>query len=236
MSVPSIFDIVLPARCVSCGAIVGGGGPLCPDCAAGLEPLSGRRCDRCGAPLASEQRRCVRCRSRELAYDSHRSVFAYEGVAKALIVAYKFGGRRSLAPLLAGYLAAELETAATPGTVVVPVPASPRGRRRRGFDQVALLGRELERRHGIAVCGALVRRRGREQKRLDFSGRSRNLVGAVRLRHRPLVPRGPGGERRPSRVVLLDDVFTTGATINECARVLRAAGVARVEALTLAAD
>jgi ComF family protein len=232
----TIVDMVIPARCVCCGAIVPGGAPLCPECASGLEPLSGRRCDRCGVPLVSERRRCVRCRSRELAYDSHRAVFAYDGVARALIVAYKFGGRRSLAALLAGYLAAELETVATPGTVVVPVPASPRGRRRRGFDQVARLARELERRHGITVRRALVRRRGREQKRLDVSGRSRNLVGALRLRPRALPPRDSAGERLPSRVVLLDDVFTTGATINECARVLRAAGVQRVEAVTLAAD
>jgi ComF family protein len=157
-------------------------------------------------------------------------VFIYDGVAKDIIAGYKFGRRLALLPLLAQYLAVELGRWGAPPVVpVVPVPASPAGRRRRGFDQVALLSRELARRHAVVVCHALTRRRGREQKRLDVAGRSRNLVGAVRVQPAVLA-------ERPGRVILLDDVFTTGATIHECARVLRSAGVSAVDALTLAAD
>jgi ComF family protein len=150
-------------------------------------------------------------------------VFAYSGVAKQLIIAYKFGGQARLAGLLCTYLAPLIPHA----TRVVPVPASRRGRRRRGYDQVLRLAAELERHHGVPVLSALTRRRGREQKRLDFEERSRNLAGAVELARRVTVPH---------HVVLLDDVFTTGATVNECARVLRRAGAGRIEAVTLAAD
>jgi ComF family protein len=158
-----------------------------------------------------------------LHYDRHRSVFAYGGVAKQLIIAYKFGGRTRLAGVLCNHLVPLIPRSA----VVVPVPASRRGRRRRGYDQVRRLAAELERHHGIPVMPALTRRPGREQKRLDFDERSRNLAGAVELARRVAVPH---------HVVLLDDVFTTGATVNECARVLRGAGAGRIEAVTLAAD
>jgi predicted amidophosphoribosyltransferase len=181
-------------------------------------------------------------------------VFAYEGLAKQLVVAYKFGGRRSLAAPLCDWLDAALERYfGSDGSTVVPVPASPRGRRKRGFDQAAHLAAQLRRRHGTPVWYALRRSEGNEQKRLDFRGRSHNLSGSIglsprvgrRLRGGECVKRmvgaasGPwsrGQPAVPAHVVLLDDVFTTGATISECARVLKAAGVERVDALTLAAD
>ncbi|MFP3959516.1 MAG: ComF family protein [Spirochaetaceae bacterium] len=113
--------------------------------------------------------------------------------------------------------------------LVVPVPASPAGRRRRGFDQSFRLARILERRYGAAVCRALRRTGRRQQKQLDYEARSRNLRGAISVarRRQPTLPK---------TVLVLDDVFTTGATVNECARVLREAGVETVDAVTLAAD
>ncbi|NBB89588.1 MAG: hypothetical protein GVY23_00110 [Spirochaetes bacterium] len=164
-------------------------------------------------------------------------------MAKQLIVAYKFGARLRLAAFLSDYLVAFIP----PKAVVVPVPASPRGRRRRGYDQVTRLAVELRRRHGTSVLKALRRTRGREQKRLDFDGRSRNLAGAIKL-GRDVFGARAGDRARlgcqrfgrtptlPRHVVLLDDVFTTGATMNECARVLRSAGAVRIDAVTLAAD
>ncbi len=239
-----VLDMVFPQYCAACGRAAPGAVPLCDGCRSALRPLEGLQCAICGVPLVSERERCVRCRSRELHYDRHRSVFAYSGVAKQLIIAYKFGGRTRLAGLLSTYLVPLIPQTA----VVVPVPASRRGRRQRGYDQVRRLAAELKRHDGIPVVQALVRTRGREQKQLDFDERSRNLVGAVELVPcfgRPLGPARTGrrrGRRRgrrgtvPHHVVLLDDVFTTGATVNECARVLRRAGARRIDAVTLAAD
>lgn len=186
----------------------------------------------------------MRCRSREIHYTTHRAVFAYVGAVRRVIAAYKFAGRRSLGPLLCGFLARELERSPfrtrvhggfrdQPGPesqppLIVPVPASRGGRRRRGFDQVDELAAVLERSRGVEVARLLSRGRTGEQKTLDFAGRSRNLAGAVRVRR--------GTELRGRRVILIDDVFTTGATINECARVLLEAGASRVDAVTLAAD
>ena len=218
-----VLDMVFPQHCVACGRAAPGDVPLCDRCRSALRPLEGPQCAICGVPLVSEHGRCVRCRSRDLHYDRHRSVFAYSGVAKQLIIAYKFGGQARLAGLLCTHLAPLIPHA----TVVVPVPASRRGRRRRGYDQVLRLAAALERHHGIPVLSALTRRRGREQKQLDFDERSRNLAGAIELARRVTVPH---------HVVLLDDVFTTGATVNECARVLRRAGAGRIEAVTLVAD
>jgi ComF family protein len=235
----ALIDMVFPQHCVACGRAAPSAVALCERCRSALQPLGGLRCDVCGVPLVSEHELCVRCRSRRLHYDRHRSVFAYSGVAKQLIVAYKFGGRLRLAGLLCNYLVPLIP----PAAVVVPVPASRRGRRRRGYDQVGRLATELERRHGVSVLRALTRTRGREQKRLDFDERSRNLFGAILLAPRFSAPWGPArmwvrgrGATVPHHVVLLDDVFTTGATVNECARVLRRAGAGRIDALTLAAD
>ena len=239
----ALLNAVFPQHCVACGGPAPGPIPVCACCSSTLQPLGGSRCAVCGVPLVSEHELCLRCRSRQLHYDCHRSVFAYSGVAKQLIVAYKFGARLRLAALFSDYLVALIPAKA----VVVPVPASPRGRRRRGYDQVTRLAGELRRRHGISVLEALRRTRGREQKRLDFDGRSQNLVGAVKIGRDVSGARGDNRARLgfgrfgrtptlPRHVVLLDDVFTTGATVNECARVLRSAGVVRIDAVTLAAD
>lgn len=238
-------DGVLPQRCVVCGLSVSSStlrpAPVCASCVAGLKPISGERCRVCGVGLVSEHETCLRCRGRELFYDRHVSVFAYAGVAKQLIIAYKFGARVSLADVFAPFLtevllrrfvpppAGEDTVSTVPEVVLVPVPPSRSGARKRGWDQVAGLSRRVRRLARIEAAAVLQRRGGREQKRLDVQGRSANLLGTVRLRN--------GGEQLQGRnVVLLDDVYTTGATINECARVLRTAHAARVDAVTLAAD
>jgi len=112
-----------------------------------------------------------------------------------------------------------------PGLCVVPVP--PRAGRETP-DGVELVCRSLERRHGVTVLRALVRTGGAQQKTLDLAERRQNLKGRIHLR----LP----GQALPSSVVLLDDVFTTGATLDACARVLRESGCASVCAFTLAIE
>jgi ComF family protein len=197
--------------------------PVCSSCRTALEPVADPRCPLCGMPLLVEEGRCTRCRSAGYAFTSSAAVFVYRGIVRELVIAFKSGGRSRLASLFAPYLAGLLAERC-PGTAVVPVPSRPG---RSGPDAVELLARQLERRHGVRVQRLLRRGRGAAQKSLSYAERLRNLQGRIRVAR---------GMRPAGTLVLLDDVFTTGATLDACARALIAAGAARVDAVTLAVD
>lgn len=152
-------------------------------------------------------------------------MFPYAGAARELVQQLKFGGRTRVAALFAELLAQALEARA-PNLCVVPVP--PRAGRK-GPDAVELVARSLERRHGVTVLRALERTGGAQQKSLDLAERRQNLKGRIRLSTRRSL-------QLPARVALLDDVFTTGATLDACAGVLRAAGCAEVMGFTVAIE
>jgi ComF family protein len=219
--------VVFPGRCLACGAWMDVEAdplvPVCARCRTGLEPIAEPRCPTCGMPLLVEEGRCTRCRSAGYAFASSVAVFEYRGVVRELVIAFKSGRRRRLALLFAPYLAALLADS-RPGTAVVPVPSRPG---RSDPDPVELLARELERRHGVRVMRLLRRRPGAAQKSLSHADRLRNLRGRIHVAR---------GARPTGTLVLLDDVFTTGATLDACTRVLLAAGAARVDAVTLAVD
>lgn len=227
-AVATLLEALFPGRCLLCGEWMPvppeSRAPVCPDCAATLVPLEGVLCERCGTLLVSEDGTCCRCRGTEYSFRSHRSLFPYSGAVRDLMAHYKIRGRRRVAfffaPLLAGLLSATHS-----GFAVVPVPPRP-GRKR--VDGVERIARILERRHGVRVLRLLSRSGGLAQKTLDFAARQRNLEGRIRVR--------PGAGSLPGRVVLMDDVFTTGATMDACARALRAAGVGEVDAVSLAID
>lgn len=224
----AFLEALFPGRCLVCGEWMqvspGSAAPVCPGCAAALAPLEGALCGRCGTPLVSEEAVCCRCRAVEYSFLSHRSVFAYSGAVRDLIAHYKIRHRRRLARLFAPRLE-RLLAESHPGLPVVPVPPRPGRKSRDGVERIA---RVLERRHGVRIRRVLQRSVGAAQKTLDFAARQRNLLGSIRVR------RGAGA--LPDRVVLLDDVFTTGATMDACARTLRAAGVREVHAVSLAID
>jgi ComF family protein len=234
-----ILELLFPGRCLLCGAELafraGAGEPVCRECREALAPLAeARRCAVCSLPLISEWRLCTRCRKREYEFESNLSLFEYRDEIRELLYQYKFRNRLRLARVLAGLYARALR-AVFPGAVLVPVPASPQAVRRRGWDPVERICRLLEAEYGFAVSRALVRRAGPPQKLLGYEERLRNLRGSIRLRR-------PAGRQRAIRdllirdPMLIDDVFTTGATASECARLLRQGGAWRVRVLTLAID
>ena len=220
-------------RCSACGDALPASSAvaICGRCLDALPPAvppGASGCQRCGLALISEHRVCLRCRERSARFECNQSLWAYRGVTRHLIRAYKFDGRLQLAAWFASQLVARLSDGYA--DAVVPVPARPAGIRRRGYDHMALIGQHLRRKYGLPVVNALRRGRGREQKGLDYERRARNLVGKVWVR-RHLNVRLSG-----VRVALIDDVFTTGATVDECASALLRAGARTVHAVTLARD
>ena len=225
------LDLLFPQRCAGCAAELAPGTgdvPLCRGCRRNAHTALRRpaaHCGRCGAAVLPEQDTpCLGCRDRELAFLSHEALFDYRGLPQEILQEFKFSGRTGLAAWFAGLLARRIR-ADYVDTVVVPVPARLQRIRRYGYDGVDLLARHLRYAHRLPVRRLLRRRRGRQQKGLDLAARSGNLEGRIRL----LRPAS-----RP--VLLIDDVYTTGATANECAALLAAAGAPKVRALTLMQD
>jgi len=225
------LDLLFPQRCAGCAAELAPGTgdvPLCRRCRrsvhAALRQPAGH-CGRCGAAVLPEQDTpCLGCRDRELAFLSHQALFDYRGLPQDILQEFKFSGRTGLSAWLAGLLARRIR-AGYGDAVVVPVPARLQRIRRYGYDGVDLITRHLQYTHRLPVQRLLRRRRGRQQKGLDFAARAGNLAGRIHLL-RPV--------SRP--VLLIDDVYTTGATANECAALLAASGTPKVRVLTLMQD
>jgi competence protein ComFC len=228
--VSGALELLYPGRCLLCGEELRfEGRPFCPVCAGCLRSLrpvdAGRRCRVCSLPLISEQGICTRCRSRTYAFTRNLSLFEYRGAVRELLYQFKFRNRVRLGSVLATYFAEALPHA---GTLLVPVPGNPVSVRARGWDPMSVVAGALARSHGFPVRRLLFRGAGAAQKTLSYEERRCNLAGKLRL-----VPPELAGT---NRVTLLDDVFTTGATASECARVLASAGVRSVDVLTLAID
>jgi competence protein ComFC len=227
--------LIYPSSCRLCGALLDRAGErvVCHDCLDRLTARRGPACPVCGRFFEdeAEPHLCRRCLAARPAYSAHRSCGAYGGALKDVLLLFKYRGCAPLARPLARFAEAVLggEAAVWDGAdLIVPVPLHRARRRERGFNQSRLLARELARPRDLPVLRAsLVKIRNvPPQAGLRAAERERNAVGAYAV-------------RRPDRVrgkvcVLIDDVSTTGATLRECARVLREAGAEDVRAITLA--
>lgn len=218
MSIASLLDVILPPACAACGLP---GSAACAACRDALEPLPPPWCGGCGGPVPVPVPRCAACRGR---IEGARQAVAYRGPAPALVAALKDDRRRGLAALLAEVIAASVP-APPPGVVLVPVPLGPLRARARGFNQSLLIARALSREWGRPVAEALLRvREGADQRGARATARGRQASGAFAAR--------PGAP--PAAAWLVDDVRTTGATLADCARALRAAGTVAVGAVCFA--
>ena len=228
----AVFDVLFPQVCGGCGGelpVGRGAVPLCGRCRR-LLAVEQRRprghCTRCGSPVLPEQEvPCLHCRDRDLVFASHEALFDYRGLARELLRQFKFSGRIGLARLFAELLAPRVDAVYRDCTVV-PVPARGRRVRSHGYDAVDLVVRQLAAAHGCRTERLLRRRGGRQLKGLGRAQRRASIAGRLHLLRPP----------PPRPVLLIDDVYTTGATAGECAAVLVAGGASEVHVLTLAQD
>jgi ComF family protein len=215
-----LLAIVAPPACVACREpLVNAEEALCAECRRALPWLRGVRCPRCGLP----RHRANGCPAAAAAYDAAWAPLAYDATARALVHALKFRAALPVARVMAAQIAATLPRALAAAGAVVPVPAQPRRLRRRGFDPARALAAALAPRLGAPLVPALRRRdRGARQTR---AGRTARRRATMDLAVRAAVP---------PAVLLVDDVHTTGATLDACAAALKAAGAGRVVAVTYA--
>lgn len=215
----ALLAVIAPPRCAACAAPVASGRRLCRGCQAGLPWLLGVRCPRCALPAPCGPP----CPAANAAFSGAWSPLAFEGSARALVHALKFRGRTATADVMAAQIAANAPRGLLDRhAMLVPAPTHPQRRRERGFDQAALLARALGRRTLLPSLGAL-RRHGPATRQLGATRAER--AGNV---HVTAVRRARG------RVILVDDVHTTGATLDACARALLAAGAEEVLAVAYA--
>ena len=226
----ALLSVVLSPACAACDEplLHPTRGPVCEACWTSILPLTPPLCERCGDPLPTwrpvsiPMAYCPRCRRTPRAIDRARSIGAYDGALRAVIHALKYEGRRSLARPLGRLMRERGAEMIAGATCAIPVPLHPSRRRQRGFNQAADLARQM----GIPVVAALRRVRPTPaQTGLPAARRHRNLRDAFAATR-------AAGSLAGATVLVIDDVSTTGATLDACARTLKLAGIAEVRGLT----
>ncbi len=228
-----VLDALLPHRCLSCGTLVEAAGVLCPECWLGIEMLGPPQCDACGLPFEydmGEGTVCGACARERPPFERARAALLYNERSRDLVLAFKHADRTEGAATFARWMIRAGEDLVAGADIVVPVPLHWSRLFARRYNQAALLAQAIGREAGIeAGVDVLVRRRRTpSQGRLGRSARRRNVTGAFAV---PPRRRSVIADRR---VLLVDDVMTTGATVAACAKVLLRAGAASVDVLTMA--
>jgi len=229
----SIASLFYPPNCGVCGAAISNSEYLCSSCHDKAQRIVPPFCAKCSEPFAGAiegEFTCANCAHRKLEFDAAVSAYRSRGVVRFVILQFKYNRQLHLRHPIAGWLAEAMMDARLRNRafdLIVPVPLHPARLRERGFNQADLLARMLTQKIGGPVFAALERTRyTTTQTAFDRIDRMENLHNAFRLRKKVSV--------RELRVLLVDDILTTGSTLSECARVLREAGAGPVYAVTAA--
>ena len=226
-----LVSLFYPPHCAACTNAVDPGESLCARCSETARRVLPPFCAKCSQPFAgviTESFTCANCEDRVLHFDTAVSAYRSRGVVRMVVHNFKYGRQIHLRHLLGRWLAETMDDPRLTGRrfdFIVPVPLHPARKRERGFNQAELLSLALHRHTGLSVQNVLQRTRyTTTQTQFDRSERMENLKGAFRLRR--------GSNVRDLRMLLVDDVLTTGSTLSECASVLKKAGAISVHAAT----
>lgn len=218
-----LCDLLFPRCCPVCDRPAPPGKAICPECTDRLIPIREPRCQKCGRQLGRDtEEYCHDCRSRKHIYDRGVVLYPYAS-CREIIYRFKYSGRREYAPFLGEAMARQLggQILAWRPDALIPVPLHRSRQRKRGYNQAALLARVLGSRLGIPVLEEyLVRvKKTRPQKELDGAMRQNNLKKAFKIVQ---------DDVKLKTIVVIDDIYTTGSTMDAVAQVCRDAGVSNI--------
>lgn len=229
-----ISDALFPPLCIACAELLPGGDEVfCVKCRSFICYMNRSHCPVCGAVYPDSpavDHLCGRCLREQPDYDKARAVCSYEGIILDAIHKFKYGRNltigAALARLLASFEFNDFDIGAF--DLILPVPLHIRRLRRRGFNQSLIFARALAKKYKVELDFSILKRKNQtlSQTGLDKKARSSNIRGAFCV----FSPEKLKGKN----VLIVDDVYTTGATLNECAKTLKKAGAAMVGAITLA--
>lgn len=221
------LDLLFPPKtnCLLCGKAIKEG-KICFECENKLPFIIGNRCSVCGKPIRDGDR-CPDCMEINHVFNRSVSPFEYDETIKSLIARFKYYKERNLAEFFAEYMYRCIQEAGIEFDVIVPVPLHRTKLDQRGYNQSELLARELSYRFDIMMSKPLRRiRNTKSQTELNREERMKNLNGAFKVVYGDVV--------KDKVVLLVDDVLTTGSTLDECAKVLKESGAKDVFAATIA--
>lgn len=215
-------------RCLCCGKDVFDGTAFCPDCTKLVVYNNGKTCKRCGVGIEGEEDYCGNCAFDRIYFDQAYSVFSYEGAVQKAILSMKFNNLASYAKVFAKYLVFLAAKVDLQYDIVTFAPMSRSSLRKRRYNQAQQLAKhfcDLLDKDDLLVEAIVKQKETKPQEQLNRSERKTNLVNAYSI----------NADVSGKRVLVIDDVKTTGATLNECAKVLKNAGATAVYGLTVAA-
>jgi ComF family protein len=233
---PWLLNLIFPPICPICKTLLvskAKNAIICPDCHKAIRPVRPPYCPCCGLPYPSGDKKghlCAPCLKERRYFEVHRTCALYEGALKEAIHRFKYGGVLPLVTVFGDLLHSAFRslTRDYPVDLLVPVPLHIRRLRERGFNQALLLVKELSKRTGIPYAERALKKIKDTPFQITLKKRERkkNLRRAFQVKDRETI--------KGKAVMLVDDVYTTGTTVNECSRALRMAGAERVAVLTVA--
>lgn len=231
-----LLDQILPPRCLSCGAGTQDAGRLCPSCWKGLSFLQGPACRCCGYPFEFEATPgeatlslCGACQKKHPPFDRARAAVRYDEGSRKMIISFKHGDRMEYADFFAQLLLQANQSLVAPNPIVIPVPLHKKRLQKRRYNQAAVVAKIFARHKKLTFLpDVMTREKHTPPQEGNYQRRKRNVAGAFRItpRYQQVI--------RGRNIILVDDVYTTGATVRACAIILRQKGVRKIEVLTLA--
>lgn len=236
--IDKVLEWIFPSDiyCICCGNLINSGKKysLCDDCIRDLDWVNEFECEKCGVKLKNaEIRFCKTCLESLQSFDRAYTCMVYDTMAKKMITDYKFRGKAYMAEGLADIMVDKFLLSGCAGDLVMFVPMHPKKEKQRGYNQAELLARNFAKKLGLPLAdNVLVRKNYKKaMNKLSAEERRENIKGAYAL----------SGEEKSleiikrKSVILIDDIYTTGTTVNACAELLRDGGVESVSVFTLAA-